>query len=79
LHAINEAATAVCKYFDPKVKRVTSYLGWEQEYFLVDEGLYATRPDLALTGRTLIGHESAKNQQLEDHYFGLSPRGWLPI
>ncbi|MGI5974293.1 MAG: glutamine synthetase III [Paludibacter sp.] len=73
LHAINEAATAVCKYFDPKVKRVTSYLGWEQEYFLVDEGLYATRPDLALTGRTLIGHESAKNQQLEDHYFGAVP------
>ncbi len=73
LHAVNAAATEVCQYFDPKVKRVTSYLGWEQEYFLVDEGLYATRPDLALTGRTLIGHESAKNQQLEDHYFGAVP------
>lgn len=73
LNAIDKAATDVCKYFDPTVKKVYSYLGWEQEYFLVDEGLYATRPDLMLTGRTLMGHESAKNQQLEDHYFGSIP------
>ncbi len=73
ISAINKAATAVCQIFDPKVKKVISYLGWEQEYFLVDEGLYATRPDLMLTGRTLIGHESAKNQQMEDHYFGAVP------
>ena len=73
MNAVNKAATAVCQYFDKKVKRVYSYLGWEQEYFLVDESLYATRPDLALTGRTLLGHESAKNQQLEDHYFGSIP------
>ena len=57
------------------MNKVHSYLGWEQEYFLVDEGLWAARPDLMLTGRTLMGHESAKNQQLEDHYFGRSPRG----
>ncbi len=73
LHAVDKAATAVCQMFDPNVKKVVSYLGWEQEYFLVDEGLYATRPDLLLTGRTLMGHESAKNQQLEDHYFGAVP------
>jgi glutamine synthetase len=73
LHAVDVAATNVCQYFDPNVKKVYSYLGWEQEYFLVDEGLYATRPDLLLTGRTLLGHESAKNQQLEDHYFGAIP------
>jgi glutamine synthetase len=73
LNAVDKAATDVCQYFDPSVKKVFSYLGWEQEYFLVDEGLYATRPDLALTGRTLMGHESAKNQQLEDHYFGSIP------
>jgi glutamine synthetase len=73
LNAIDKAATDVCRYFDPSVKKVFSYLGWEQEYFLVDEGLFATRPDLALTGRTLMGHESAKNQQLEDHYFGAIP------
>lgn len=73
ISAINKAATAVCQIFDPNVKKVVSYLGWEQEYFLVDEGLYATRPDLMLTGRTLIGHESAKNQQMEDHYFGAVP------
>lgn len=73
LHAVDEAATAVCHYFDPSVKKVSSFLGWEQEYFLVDEGLYAARPDLLLTGRTLVGHESAKNQQLEDHYFGAIP------
>ena len=75
LRAVNQAATAVCHYFNPEVKKVFTYLGWEQEYFLVDEGLYAARPDLLLTGRTLMGHESSKNQQLEDHYFGaISPR-----
>ena len=73
ISAVDKAATAVCQIFDPNVKKVVSYLGWEQEYFLVDEGLYATRPDLMLTGRTLIGHESAKNQQMEDHYFGAVP------
>jgi glutamine synthetase len=73
LNAVDKAATEVCQYFDPTVKKVISYLGWEQEFFLVDDGLYATRPDLMLTGRTLIGHESAKNQQLEDHYFGSIP------
>ena len=73
ISAVDKAATAVCQIFDPNVKKVISYLGWEQEYFLVDEGLYATRPDLMLTGRTLIGHESAKNQQMEDHYFGAVP------
>jgi glutamine synthetase len=73
LAAVNDAAVAVCQLFDPNVKKVRAFLGWEQEYFLVDEGLYATRPDLALTGRTLLGHESAKNQQLEDHYFGAVP------
>ena len=73
LNAVDKAATEVCHYFDPSVKKVYSYLGWEQEYFLVDEGLYAARPDLLLTGRTLLGHESAKNQQLEDHYFGAIP------
>ena len=73
LHAVNVAATEVCHYFDPTVKKVTSNLGWEQEYFLVDEGLYAARPDLLLTGRTLMGHDSAKNQQMDDHYFGAIP------
>ena len=73
LHAVNVAATEVCHYFDPTVKKVTSNLGWEQEYFLVDEGLYAARPDLLLTGRTLMGHDSAKNQQMDDHYFGSIP------
>ena len=73
LHAVNVAATEVCHYFDPEVKKVTSNLGWEQEYFLVDEGLYAARPDLLLTGRTLMGHDSAKNQQMDDHYFGSIP------
>ena len=71
--AVDTAATAVCRLFDPNVKKVTTFLGWEQEYFLVDEGLWAARPDLILTGRTLMGHESAKNQQLEDHYFGSIP------
>ncbi|MBQ4499433.1 MAG: glutamine synthetase III [Alistipes sp.] len=73
LAAIDSAATAVCQYFDKSVSRVKTYLGWEQEYFLVDEGLWAVRSDLMLTGRTLMGHESAKNQQLEDHYFGAIP------
>jgi glutamine synthetase len=73
LAAVNKAATEVCHYFDPNVTKVFSYLGWEQEYFLVDEALWAVRPDLVLTGRTLLGHESAKNQQLEDHYFGSIP------
>ena len=73
LNRIDKAATAVAQYFDPEVQHVTSYLGIEQEYFLVDESLYSARPDLVLTGRTLMGHESAKNQQLEDHYFGAIP------
>ena len=73
LRAVNKAAVDVCHYFDPSVKKVMAYLGWEQEYFLVDEGLYAARPDLLLTGRTLMGHEASKNQQLEDHYFGAIP------
>ena len=73
LHAVNIAATDVCRYFDPTVKKVICNLGWEQEYFLVDEGLYNARPDLVLTGRTLMGHDSAKNQQMEDHYFGTIP------
>ncbi len=73
LAAVDKAATGVARYFDPTVEHVQSNLGWEQEYFLVDEALYAARPDLALTGRTLMGHESAKNQQLEDHYFGAIP------
>ena len=73
LQAVDRAATEVCRYFDPTVSKVYSYLGWEQEYFLVDEGLYAARPAMVLTGRTLMGHESAKNQQLEDHYFGAIP------
>ena len=73
LRAVDKAATDVCRYFNPEVGKVYAYLGWEQEYFLVDEGLYAARPDLLLTGRTLMGHDSAKNQQLEDHYFGAIP------
>ncbi len=73
LHAVNVAATDVCHYFYPDVKKVTSNLGWEQEYFLVDADLYAARPDLMLTGRTLMGHDSAKNQQMDDHYFGTIP------
>ena len=70
---INKAAVDVCHYFDDDVTKVYVNLGWEQEYFLVDEDLYAARPDLVLTGRTLMSHESAKNQQLEDHYFGSIP------
>ena len=73
LHAVNVAATDVCHYFYPDVKKVTSNLGWEQEYFLVDEDLFSARPDLMLTGRTLMGHDSAKNQQMDDHYFGTIP------
>ncbi|MBR5671582.1 MAG: glutamine synthetase III [Bacteroidales bacterium] len=73
LHAVDKAAVDVCHYFDSDVKKVFSYLGWEQEYFLVDEGLYAARPDLLMSGRTLMGHNSAKNQQLDDHYFGAIP------
>ncbi len=73
LHAVDHAATAVCKYFDKNVKKVTSSLGWEQEYFLVDKMLAATRPDIVLAGRTLLGHTSAKGQQLDDHYFGSIP------
>ena len=73
LRAVSSAATDVCRYFYPDVKKVQSNLGWEQEYFLVDEGLYSARPDLLLTGRTLMGHDSAKNQQMEDHYFGAIP------
>lgn len=73
LRAINKAATEVCQYFDPNVKQVHANLGWEQEYFLVDEDLFFARPDLVLTGRTLMGHDSAKNQQMDDHYFGTIP------
>jgi glutamine synthetase len=73
LHSVDQAATDVCRYFYDDVKKVQVNLGWEQEYFLVDEGLYSARPDLMLTGRTLMGHESAKNQQMDDHYFGTIP------
>ncbi len=73
LAAVDHAATAVCQYFNPDVKKVSVNLGWEQEYFLVDEDLFAARPDLVLTGRTLMGHTSAKNQQMDDHYFGAIP------
>ncbi|MEG0655522.1 MAG: glutamine synthetase III, partial [Mucinivorans sp.] len=73
IEAVDHAATAICQLFDDKVKKVTAFLGWEQEYFLIDEGLWAARADLMLTGRTLIGHDSAKSQQLEDHYFGSIP------
>ena len=73
LHAVDKAATEVCRYFYPDVKKVKSNLGWEQEYFLVDSDLYSARPDLILTGRTLMGHSSAKDQQMDDHYFGTIP------
>lgn len=73
LHAVDKAATEVCRYFYPDVKKVQSNLGWEQEYFLVDADLYSARPDLILTGRTLMGHSSAKDQQMDDHYFGIIP------
>ncbi len=73
LHALNTAATDVARLFDPKVRKVQTNLGWEQEYFLVDDSLCSARPDLLLTGRTLMGHDSAKNQQMDDHYFGTIP------
>jgi len=73
LHAVTKAAKEVCQYFYDDVRKVQVNLGWEQEYFLVDEGLYSARPDLLMTGRTLMGHESAKNQQMDDHYFGTIP------
>ena len=73
LHAVGKAATDVAQFFYPDVKKVNANLGWEQEYFLVDEDLYAARPDLILTGRTLMGHSSAKDQQMDDHYFGIIP------
>ncbi|WP_339612014.1 glutamine synthetase III, partial [uncultured Planktosalinus sp.] len=73
LSAIDDAATAVAKYFDKNVTKVQATLGWEQEYFLIDSALATSRPDLMMTGRTLLGHTSAKGQQLEDHYFGSIP------
>ena len=73
LQAIDNAAVEVCKYFDKNVKKVNASLGWEQEYFLIDRALAASRPDIQLTGRTLLGHSSAKGQQLDDHYFGTIP------
>ena len=73
LKAVSDAAVPICQYFDPSVTKVYSYLGWEQEYFLVDKGLYSARTDLMITGRTLFGHNSSKNQQLDDHYFAAIP------
>ncbi|WP_033956647.1 glutamine synthetase III [Psychroserpens jangbogonensis] len=73
LHAVDNAAVSVCKYFDKNVKKVNASLGWEQEYFLIDSGLAMSRPDITLTGRTLLGHSPAKGQQLDDHYFGTIP------
>lgn len=73
LHVLDKYATEVCQYFDKNITKVTTTLGWEQEYFLVDSALYNARPDLALTGRALFGHAPAKGQQLEDHYFGSIP------
>ncbi len=73
LKAVSDAAVPICKLFDPSVSKVYSYLGWEQEYFLVDEALYAARTDLMITGRTLFGHSSSRNQQLDDHYFAAIP------
>ncbi|WP_055435843.1 glutamine synthetase III [Lacinutrix algicola] len=73
LQAVDNAAVAVCKYFDKNVKKVNASLGWEQEYFLIDSALVSSRPDIQLTGRTLLGHASAKGQQLDDHYFGTIP------
>jgi len=73
LQAIDMHATAICKYFDKNVRKVSASLGWEQEYFLIDDALAASRPDITLTGRTLLGHSSAKGQQLDDHYFGSIP------
>ncbi|AEH00146.1 glutamine synthetase III [Lacinutrix sp. 5H-3-7-4] len=73
LQVVDNAAVAVCKYFDKNVKKVNASLGWEQEYFLIDSALVSSRPDIQLTGRTLLGHASAKGQQLDDHYFGTIP------
>lgn len=73
LHSIDQSATRVCKYFDKNVTKVVSTLGWEQEYFLIDSSLFNSRPDLQFTGRTLFGHNPAKGQQLDDHYFGSIP------
>ncbi|HKJ41935.1 MAG TPA: glutamine synthetase III [Sunxiuqinia sp.] len=73
LHAVDKAATAVCQYFDKNVTKVNANLGWEQEYFLIDDALFMARPDLVLTGRTLMGHSSSKDQQLDDHYFSSIP------
>ncbi|OIQ19446.1 glutamine synthetase III [Lacinutrix sp. MedPE-SW] len=73
LQTVDNAAVAVCKYFDKNVKKVNASLGWEQEYFLIDSALVSSRPDIQLTGRTLLGHASAKGQQLDDHYFGTIP------
>ena len=73
LQAVDNAAVAVCKYFDKNVKKVNASLGWEQEYFLIDSALAASRPDIVLTGRTMLGHSPAKGQQLDDHYFGSIP------
>ncbi len=73
LQSVDAAATSVCKYFDKNVSKVVATLGWEQEYFLIDSALYASRPDLQLSGRTLLGHSPAKGQQLDDHYFGSIP------
>ena len=73
LQAVDQAAVAVCKYFDKNVKKVNASLGWEQEYFLIDSSLATSRPDIVLTGRTLLGHSPAKGQQLDDHYFGTIP------
>lgn len=73
IKAVSDAAVPICRLFDPAVTKVNTYLGWEQEYFLVDESLYSARPDLMISGRTLMGHASSKNQQLDDHYFGALP------
>ena len=73
LHAVDEAATEVCQYFDKNITKVTASLGWEQEYFLIDKALYNARPDIMMTGRALVGHNPAKGQQLDDHYFGSIP------
>ena len=73
LNAVDQAATDVSRYFDKTVKKVTASLGWEQEYFLIDKALVASRPDIEMSGRTLLGHSSAKDQQLDDHYFGTIP------
>jgi glutamine synthetase len=73
LEALNKSAVDVCNYFDRNITRVIATLGWEQEYFVIDERLFNARPDLVMCGRTVFGHNSARNQQLEDHYFGSIP------